>query len=139
MQLWHTATVVCKQRRSTVSSQASFLWESVVMSASELEAFEPGLAGLSAELNNIDNGREFSNAWLNKAMPHLKSETVLGLAFQLNELAGVYFADGNVQKARSAALSALVLYAINLGAEHPDTKLIASNLKKLQSALSESK
>ncbi|MEZ4545372.1 MAG: tetratricopeptide repeat protein [Cyanobacteriota/Melainabacteria group bacterium] len=54
------------------------------------------------------------------------------IAFSLNALAGTYFSQGDTDGAKRLCQTAYHLYKIALGDNHPDTMVVAENLKKLE-------
>ena len=107
--------------------------------ADELELFEPRLKGLHEQLIALADHQVLPNTWIDQAKRSLKGDAIVELAFKLNQIAGVYYSERNLIKAKSACLCALALHEAALGVDHPDTKLIAGNLERLQESLSKFK
>lgn len=115
------------------------LWDEVFSAADELELFEPRLKGLHEQLTALASDQVLPESWIVQAKPSLKGDAIVELAFKLNEIAGVYYSNRIFTKAKSACQCALALYEAALGVDHPDTKLIAGNLERLQESLSKFK
>jgi len=108
------------------------LLSNAISLASELEAFEPRLNGFSTAIEGLGAGRSINSAWLDKASGFLQNESVAEIAFSLNALAGTYFSQGDTDGAKRLCQTAYQLYKIALGDNHPDTMVVAENLKKLE-------
>ena len=107
------------------------MWRDVFSTASELQAFEPRLNGLEVELSKLTD-QEISADWLKRAAPYLNNEAVGLLAFKLNELAGLYYMQKELNIAKNVERCAVALCVAVLGPEHPDTKTLAGNLQRLE-------
>jgi len=57
--------------------QEDKLWLECHDEAQDLEAFEPGLAGLASVISVLEQGQPLSEAWVAKAKEHLSRTTPL--------------------------------------------------------------
>ena len=114
-----------------MSSQADEIWNEILTLAQEMGLFEPRLAELSNQLESLKNGNVVSAQWLTTVEKHLEGEAVVEIGYHLNRIAGIKFNEGKMEDAKRVCDASFEFYRIALGVDHPDTKVIANNLKEL--------
>lgn len=107
------------------------IWKQIIGDAFELEAFEPGLAGLKDQLEDLARGQEISNAWLTKSEKYLSADTIGTTASRLNHLASLHFEAREFADSKRLVLAALIFNQIALGPDHPETRVSIENYKKI--------
>jgi hypothetical protein len=116
--------------------QEDKLWLECHDEAQDLEAFEPGLAGLASVISVLEQGQPLSEAWVAKAKEHLsQNHAIAELSLRLNCIAGLRFEAREFEKSKVIAEAALTLYLAVFGIENETSQLLANNLKKLKAEM----
>lgn len=116
----------------TLMEQERALWMECHQLALELEAFDPTLIGLDAQLSAMQSGEKHSVSWLAKASGQMwQSSSVANLTLKLNEIAGLHFRQGHLEIAQTIVECAIALHVSALGSDHETSKVLVGNLRRL--------